>query len=269
MSISGPPVSSIHGSDSEPESESETQTMLNISYFCNFKLVHTEITHRMLVAIQNTGYRKTVEEVLASLKNDVYNKFKIDKSFGVDIINSDDGEDGDAIQPSHEHASEIFHEETAFYIRIVGEPREDPSVECPVCYAEISRKNVPHSRFHQCGHSMCHRCYQHLRHNVCPMCRAEPREPRPQPRPQPQHQRRIVRRMQDVADYREIENSEVVNIQGLNNEQLYDLLNIQDNIQNNIQYNNQNNIQYNNQQLHNLINIENNIQDLNQQIILN
>ena len=93
------------------------------------------------------------------------------------------------------------------------------------------------------------------------MCRAEPREPRPQPRPQPQHQRRIVRRMQDVADYREIENSEVVNIQALNNEQLYHLLNIQDNIQNNIQYNNQ--------QLHNIINIENNIQDLNQQIILN
>ena len=260
MSISGPPVSTIHGSDSESESESQpesdTQTMLNISYFCNFKLIHTEITHRMLVAIQNTGYRKTVEEVLASLKNDVYNKFNIDKSFGVDIINSDDGEDGDAIQSSHEHASEIFHEESAFYIRILREPREDPSVECPVCYAEISRKNVPHSRFHQCGHSMCHRCYQHLRHNLCPMCRAEPREPRPQPRPQ----RRIVRHVQDVADYREIENSEVINIQDLNNEQLYNLLDIQDN---NIQNNIQENIQNNNIQDNNYI-----VPD-NRQIILN
>ena len=49
--------------------------------------------------------------------------------------------------------------------------------------------------------------------------------------------------MQDVAEYREIENSEVVNIQDLNNEQLYHLLNIQDN---NIQNNIQNNIEYNN-----------------------
>ena len=79
----------------------------------------------MLVAIQNTGYKKTVEEVLASLKNDVYNKFKIDKSFGVDIIKSDDGEDGDAIEPSQQYASEIFHEESAFYIRILREPRKN------------------------------------------------------------------------------------------------------------------------------------------------
>ena len=92
------------------------------------------------------------------------------------------------------------------------------------------------------------------------MCRAEPREQRPQPQPQPQRQRRIVRHVQDVADYREIENSEVINIQDLNNEQLYDLLNIQDN---NIQENIQENIQNNNIQDNNYI-----VPD-NRQIILN
>jgi hypothetical protein len=44
-------------------------------------------------------------------------------------------------------------------------------LECGICYETKLEKVLP------CGHSTCHDCYEKLRGNTCPFCRAVFREP--------------------------------------------------------------------------------------------
>ena len=132
------------------------------------------IKHKLIIPIRNT--RTTISEILNSIKKDIQNKFGISED--CNIIKSELGENGQHIEYSQEPAHTVFKPSDTFYIRPVdvteqtNQTEHVEDCECPVCYSEISTNNVPHSRFFQCSHSMCHSCYENLRIRVCPMCRA-------------------------------------------------------------------------------------------------
>ena len=135
------------------------------SFLCDFKLVYTEIKHKIMIINTST----TISEVLDSIKNDIKNKFDINGDF--EIIHSYNGENGHPIAYSNDSAINIFKPCNVFYIRKI----EEPVHECPVCYTNICDVNVPFARFFQCEHTMCHSCHNRLNHRICPLCRAPSR----------------------------------------------------------------------------------------------
>ena len=147
------------------------------SFSCDFKVVNTEIKHKLIIPIRNE--LTTVSEVLNSIKKDIQNKFGIIQ--GCDIVHSELGETGDPIEYSRVPAHTIFKPTDVFYIRpiITSEQSETNETgegcECPICYNVISERNVPHARFFQCEHTMCANCHNHLRNRICPLCRAPSR----------------------------------------------------------------------------------------------
>lgn len=173
-----------------------TTTNSTHSFLCDFKLVYTEIKHKIMIINQDTS----VSQVLDSIKNDIKNKFDINGDF--EIIHSYNGENGDHIAYSNDSAINIFKPCNVFYIRKI----EEPPHECPVCYTNICNVNVPFARFFQCQHTMCHSCHNNLNNRICPLCRAPSRteyqllyEPDFQPEQEPTNED-ILFAIRNVAD---------------------------------------------------------------------
>ena len=150
-------------------------------FHCDFKIVNTEIKHKLTIPIKNNI--TSVSHVLDSIKYDIPNKFNLHGD--VDIICADQGETGNCIEYSEESAQNVFRPSDVFYIRPIEdmeissesedeqqEQQQHQHCECPVCYATISERNVPYARFFQCQHVMCHNCHNQLINYVCPLCRA-------------------------------------------------------------------------------------------------
>ena len=154
-------------------------------FHCDFKIVNTEIKHKLIIPIKNNI--TSVSHILDSIKYDIPNKFKLHSD--VDIIRADQGESGNRIEYSEESAQNVFRPSDVFYIRPIEdmeicsesedehqEQQHHQHCECPVCYATISERNVQYARFFRCQHVMCHNCHNHLINRICPLCRAAPRD---------------------------------------------------------------------------------------------
>ena len=211
------------------------------SFRCDFKVVDTEIKHKLIIPIRNES--TTISEVLNSVKKDILNKFGITEN--CDIIHSEQGEAGHPIQYSQLPAHTIFKQSDVFYIRpiVSEETAAHEGHECPVCYGSISQRNVPHARFFQCEHTMCANCHSHLRNRICPICRAPSRpeyelgyEPDFQPDPENDTEENIRENEIDNEDMNQL----------IYNNQYYRYFHnnntVNDNIHNNINNNIENNI---------------------------
>ena len=152
-----------------------TQPQPITSFMCDFKVVYTEIKHK--INIPTLHDTTSIADVLTSVKCDIRNKFA--PITDCNIIHGDDGETGNPIEYSQEPAKDIFKPTDIFYIHpiedmdICSDDEED--CDCPVCYTTISGINRYHARFFQCEHEMCCSCHERLTNRICPMCRAPSR----------------------------------------------------------------------------------------------